>query len=149
MTRRKLDIDFDGGSDERVDVDLPWRGPDGTPGAETLTIYADPGLAVVTSWVSTRDRDRYAVAVALPVFVDDDGLPHRYLPPLKRGKVDTAHADYDARYADPAQWSSRRRFMHLVNDDDRRVSIADLHKLLDTVVQEATGGRPTGRSARS
>lgn len=136
---RFLTIDYDDDTeDDRVDVDVPYLDDAGKRHTEQLTFYTDPGVRVLQVWAGARGSERSREDVVAYVLggaaVDDDGEPYGATVPDD---------------ADIAAGSSRRRLDHLIRRTDIRVRATHLVKIADAIMDEATGARPTNRSAPS
>lgn len=86
-----------------------------------------------------------------PSLCDDDGVPSKWVPEVNAGKfvdpdgVERDVADLSALLA-PEAGSSRRRWAHLMDDDDEvEIEIDDIVKAYEVLVGAATE-RPTQKS---
>lgn len=108
--------------------------------------YVDPGADAVLLYLRSRgDEDarvRMAGQLIFEALVDTDGLPHGYVaPPPTEADPEP---EVDPRLHDRAQWSSRRRFVALIEAPHYRVHSSVIVELAETMVGKAfkRGGRP-------
>lgn len=118
---------------------------------ETFTAYEQPGGGAVLAFMRASSNRREdptaasgaAAALIYRALVDNDGLPSTYEPPRNAtGTILTDHPDYDERFDNPDDHSSRRRFAAIIESETIRVA-PDVVDTLGKWLAEGSVGRPT------
>lgn len=132
--------------------------PTSTRDNHVLSAWSDPGPEFLLAYMAAGgDENLQAGAAATLIrraLVDTDGLKASYVPP-KPGTDE----EPDERLDDFDSWSSLRRFVHLVEDEDYRVGKEVLLGLAKWLAQQAMSRKqspvgvgtvvPTNAPARS
>ena len=143
---------------------LVVHGPEGRR-EELFTSYTEADAGSLLAMQRARTTQEQVIAAAgliSAALVDFDGLSAYYEPPededadedldpFEDAPLDdeTEHEPaVDPRLDDPEQWSSKRRFEHIINDPSQRVRPDALEHIVKILVG-ADAGRPTKKSASS